>query len=73
VIDPSVAVQVTAVLEVPVTAASNCFDWPDCSAAEVGDSETPIGGGLFSTPAAPINGMLIGAKGRGIAKVSVPE
>ena len=72
--EPRRAVQVTAVLEVPDTVAANWFDWPDCSATEVGDNETPtVGGGLFSALAAPIIGTVIGAEGCGIAKMSVPE
>jgi len=41
--DPSTALHVTAVLEVPVTEDVNCFVWPDCNTAELGDTETPIG------------------------------
>lgn len=54
--DPSRAVQVTAVLTVPVTVAVNCLDWPDCSARELGDTKTPTptGGGVFSALAVPI-------------------
>jgi len=60
--DPSIAVQVTAVLEVPVTVAANCFDWPDCSAKKPGDTEIPtvgvgVGGGVFSALAVPITGI----------------
>jgi hypothetical protein len=53
--EPSTAVQVTAVLEVPVTVAANWFDWPDCSTSEVGDNETPtigmLGAGVTVTEA----------------------
>ena len=58
--EPSRAVQVTEALEAPVTVAVNCLDWPDCSARELGDTETPpaVGGEVFSALADPITGIL---------------
>src|SRR5690242_14026104 len=41
---PPVAVQVTAVLEVPVTVAVNCWVWPGWSVALVGAMVTLTGG-----------------------------
>ena len=37
---PPVAVQFTAVLELPVSVAVNCWVWPDCRVALVGATET---------------------------------
>ena len=51
--DPSRAVQVTAVFKFPVTVAANCFDWPDCSTTEVGDNETPTTAGPDVTVTEP--------------------
>ena len=37
--------QVTPVLVVPLTEATNCTDWPPLNDALLGDSETAIAGG----------------------------
>jgi hypothetical protein len=44
---PGEAVQVTAVFEVLVTTAENCFAPPDATVAVAGETVTTMAGGLF--------------------------